>query len=187
MKPWISCLNFWDEAWWFLSLRDFRTIVFIFIVISTFWPICPPAFFRCLLNSGTFTELLTTSFIESGHNWVQALSIPVLLLVCSQDWTCNLQMIVSLEATPITVMPCVLLDNSEWIFGTYKLIVLTWLELLLLCMIFLPVLIFRFFFFMIKMKPHSLFLSIGQSESSNPILPHCINRYNSLVKHTVML
>ena len=81
----ISCLNFWDEAWWFLSLRvfgllpsslllfperfgryvlrsssgvccvnlrwslmifiikDFRTIVFIFIVISTtFRPICPP-------------------------------------------------------------------------------------------------------------------------------------------------
>ena len=39
-----SCLNFWDEAWWFLSLR-----VFIFIVISrTFWLICPPAFFRCL-------------------------------------------------------------------------------------------------------------------------------------------
>ena len=44
-------------------------------------------------------------------------------------------------------MPFVLLDNSEWIFGTYKLNVLTWLELLLLCMIFLPVLIFRFFFF----------------------------------------
>ena len=34
-------------------IKDFRTIVFIFIVISTtFWPICPPAFFRCLSNSG---------------------------------------------------------------------------------------------------------------------------------------
>ena len=33
-----------------------------------------------------------------SHNWVQVLSIPVLLLTCSQDWTCNLQMIVSLEA-----------------------------------------------------------------------------------------
>ena len=32
------------------------------------------------------------------HNRVQMLSIPVLLLTCSQDWTCNLQMIVSLEA-----------------------------------------------------------------------------------------
>ena len=47
------------------------------------------------------------SFIEStgfacsdsiSHNWVQVLSIPVLLLASSQDWTGNLQMIVSLEA-----------------------------------------------------------------------------------------
>ena len=52
-------------------IKGFRTIVFIFIVISTtFWPICPPAFFRCLSNSGTFTELRTTSFIEStGVTW----------------------------------------------------------------------------------------------------------------------
>ena len=43
-----------------------QIIVFIFIVISTtFRPICPPAFFKCLLNSGTFMELRTTSFIES--------------------------------------------------------------------------------------------------------------------------
>ena len=58
-------------------------------------------------NSGTCTELRTTSFIEStkfacsdsvSHNRVQVLSIPVLLLVCSQDLTCNLQMIVSFEA-----------------------------------------------------------------------------------------
>ena len=33
-----------------------------------------------------------------SHNRVQVLSIPVLLLACSQDWTCNLQMIVSLKA-----------------------------------------------------------------------------------------
>ena len=33
-----------------------------------------------------------------SHNRVQGLSIPVLLLVCSQDWTCNLPMIISLEA-----------------------------------------------------------------------------------------
>ena len=33
-----------------------------------------------------------------SHNRVQLLSIPVLLLACSQDWTWNLQMIVSLEA-----------------------------------------------------------------------------------------
>ena len=33
-----------------------------------------------------------------NHNQVQVLRIPVLLLAYSQDWTCNLQMIVSLEA-----------------------------------------------------------------------------------------
>ena len=91
-------------------IKGFQTIFFIFIVTvisTTFRPICPPAFFRCLLNTGTFTELWTTSFIEStgvacsdsvSHNRVQVLSIPVLLLSCSQDWTCNLQMIVSIEA-----------------------------------------------------------------------------------------
>ena len=46
-------------------IKGFRTIVFIFTVTSTtFRPICSPAFFRCLSNSGTFTELQTTSFIE---------------------------------------------------------------------------------------------------------------------------
>ena len=47
------------------------------------------------------------SFIEStevacsdsiSHNLVQVLSIPVSLFACSQDWTCNIQMIVFLEA-----------------------------------------------------------------------------------------
>ena len=85
----------------------FRTVVFIFIVISTtFQSIYPPAFFRCLSNSGTYTELRTTSFIEStevtcsdsvSYNRVQVLSIPVLLLAYNQDWTCNLQMIVYQE------------------------------------------------------------------------------------------
>ena len=89
-------------------IKGFRTIVFIFIVISTtFQSVCPPAFFRYLSNSGTYTELWTTSFIEStgvacsdyvSHNRVQVLRIPVLLLTCSQDWICNLKMIASLEA-----------------------------------------------------------------------------------------
>ena len=48
------------EALWLFIIKGFRTIVFLFIVISTtFRPICPPAFFRCLSNSGTFTELGT--------------------------------------------------------------------------------------------------------------------------------
>ena len=47
-------------------IKGFWTIVFIFIVISTMLrPLCPPTFFRCLSNSGTYMELQTTSFIES--------------------------------------------------------------------------------------------------------------------------
>ena len=43
-------------------IKGFQTIVFIFIVISTtFWPICPSAFFRCLLNLGTFTDVVQSS------------------------------------------------------------------------------------------------------------------------------
>ena len=97
-----------DVELFFFIIKGFRTIVFIFIVISTtFRPVCPPAFFRCLSNSGTCTELRSTSFIEStgdacfesvSHNRVQVLSISILLFACIQDWTCNLQMIVSLEA-----------------------------------------------------------------------------------------
>ena len=90
-------------------IKGFRTIVAIYFVIFTqrFGRYVLRPFFRCLSNSGTFTELRTTSFIESmgvacsdsvSHNRVQVLSIPVLLLACSQDWTSNLQMIVSLEA-----------------------------------------------------------------------------------------
>ena len=85
--------------------KGFGNIVSIFIVISTtFWPICPPGFFRCLSNLGTYTELWTTSFIESMgvacSNSI--LSIPILLLTCSQDWTCNFQ---------ITITLCVLQDT----------------------------------------------------------------------------
>ena len=107
-KP-LNCVKMNELCWIeLLVIKGFRTIVFIFIVISTtLQPICLPAFFRCLSNSGTYIELQTTSFIEStevacsdsvSHNWVQVLSIPVLLLTCSQDWTCNHQMIFSLEA-----------------------------------------------------------------------------------------
>ena len=48
----------------FFIIKGFWTIVFIFIVIfKSFQPICPPAFFRCLSNSGNFTELRTTSLV----------------------------------------------------------------------------------------------------------------------------
>ena len=86
-KPESSSRKFLRRSLLIFIIKVFRTIVFIFIVISTtFRPICPPAFFRCLSNSGTFTELRTTSFIETtgvacsnsvSHNRVQVLTIPV--------------------------------------------------------------------------------------------------------------
>ena len=55
-------------------LKGFWTIVFIFIAISTtFRLICPPAFFRCLLNSGTFTEL--RSELSSGTHSVTVIGV----------------------------------------------------------------------------------------------------------------
>ena len=58
----ISCQNFWDETWWFLPLRVFGTL-------SSSLLIFPQHFGRYVLrplsNSGTFTELRTTSFIET--------------------------------------------------------------------------------------------------------------------------
>ena len=106
-------------------IKGFRTIVFIFIVISTtFRPICPPAFFRCLSYSRTYTELRTTFFIEStgvacsdsiSHNRVRVLSIPVLLLACSQDWTCRWLSPKKLrEPTLITVTPCGQFGVNFW-------------------------------------------------------------------------
>ena len=52
-------IGFTDEqANTIFIIKGFRTIVFIFSVISlTFRPVCPLAFFRCLSNTGTYTEL----------------------------------------------------------------------------------------------------------------------------------
>ena len=53
-----------------------------------------------------------------SHNQVQVLSIPVLLLTCSEDWTCNFQMIVSVEPMTITITPCV--QQDTWHCGNNK-------------------------------------------------------------------
>ena len=62
---------------------------------------------QVFVELGNLYRTSNYSFIEStgvacsdsiSHNQVQVLSIPVLLLACSQDWTYNFQMIVSLEA-----------------------------------------------------------------------------------------
>ena len=96
-----------------LIIKGFQTIVFI-LISTTFRPICPPAFFRCLLNSGTYTELRTSSFIEStevacydsvSHNRVQVLSIPVLVLACSQGESANDGRVRSLGNQRLRVLP----------------------------------------------------------------------------------
>ena len=110
----VFTLNFWilknlngfGYHWATYIMTGFRTIFFIFIS-TTFQPICPLAFFRCLSNSGTYMELRTMSYIEitgvtcSGyvsHYPVRVLNIPVLLLACNQDWTCIFLTIVSFKA-----------------------------------------------------------------------------------------
>ena len=123
-----SCLNLRRSLMIFI-IKGFRTIVSIFIDISTtFQLICPPAFFRCLLNSRTYVELWTTSFIEStgvtcsdsvSHNRVQVYSC---IVTCLQSGL-NLQ-----PPDDCLLTLCVLLDSLEWIFGTHKLNVLTWLK-----------------------------------------------------------
>ena len=117
----LNCVSTNDFDWIFI-IKGYRTIIFIFIVISTkFQSICPPAFFKCLSYSGTDTELRTTSFIEStgvassdsvNHNLIQVLSISVELLACNQDWTFN---------NRYAMCP---MDSLERIFWTYKLNVL---------------------------------------------------------------
>ena len=46
-------------------IQGFWTIVFI-VIFTTFWLMCPPAFFKYFLsNSGAYPELWTKSFIQS--------------------------------------------------------------------------------------------------------------------------
>ena len=97
-----SLSKFLRQSLLIFIIKVFRTIVFIFIVISTtLWPICPPAFFRCLSNSGTFTELRTTSFIETTGNPCACSDS-----VCHNRVTCNFQMIVFLEAQGTNAYNC---------------------------------------------------------------------------------
>ena len=81
----------------FFIIKSFRIIIFIFIVIIIIRPssgVC-----RTLEPSRKFElrPLVNPVLILLAITGYK-LSIPVSLLACSQDWTCNLQMIVSLEA-----------------------------------------------------------------------------------------
>ena len=64
-------------------------------------------FLQVFVELGNLYGTLNYVIIEStgvacsdsvSYERVQVLSIPVLLLTCNQDWTCNLQMIVFLKS-----------------------------------------------------------------------------------------
>ena len=115
-------------------IKGFQTIVFIFI-FTTFRSICPPREpsrnfeLRPLLNLRELPFLIPLAITSVKYSWIVTRLQSVLNLQPPDN--CLLR-----EPTPINVTLCVLLDSSEWIFGTYKLDVLTWLGLLLLCMMF---------------------------------------------------
>ena len=109
----ISCLNFWDEAWWFQSLRFSDYCLHLYCYFHNVSADMSFGLLQVFVDRGNLHG--TSNFIEStgvtcsdsvSHNRVQVLNIPVLLLPCSQDWTGNLQMIVSLEAQGTIAYNC---------------------------------------------------------------------------------
>ena len=87
----ISCSNFWDEDWWFLSFRFFGLLASSVLLHSQ-------RFGRYVLRSSSGVSCRTQEPCSDSVNHNRVLCIPVLLLAYDQYWTCNLQMIVSLEA-----------------------------------------------------------------------------------------
>ena len=114
--------------------------IFIFFIFLTFRPICPPI---CLSNSGTFTKLRTSSFITT-----------IRIEPETSRWLSPLKL---REPTPIDVS-----GQFRVNFWDLKFNILTWLELLLLCMIFTSAHIQIFF--------HLAFLIIGSHIVFNSIL-----------------
>ena len=97
-----SCLNFWDEACWFLSLRFFG-------LLSSSLLLFPQRFGQYVLrpSSGVCrTREPSRNYWNHGGRlfWFRlpypgtSVKYSCILLACSEDWTCNLQMIVFLEA-----------------------------------------------------------------------------------------
>ena len=104
----VSCLNFWVEAWWFLSLRVFKLLSSSLLIFPQRFGgyVLRPSSCVCrnreLSRNFELRPLLnpwgSSVLIPLAITGYKVLSIPVLLLACSQDWTCDLRMIVSLEA-----------------------------------------------------------------------------------------
>ena len=84
----------------FLSLRVFGLLSLSLLLFPQVLDDMSSGLCQVFIELGNLRGTLNYIFYCSdsiSHNRVQVLSIPVLLLVSSQDWTCNLQMIVSLE------------------------------------------------------------------------------------------
>ena len=83
-----GCQNFWNEAWWFLSLRVFR-------LLSSSLLLFPQCFGRYVQEPTWNSELHPLL-----NPWGSPVFIPSAITgfkcscIDSQDWTCNLQMIV---------------------------------------------------------------------------------------------
>ena len=105
--------------------KDIRTTVFI-LVLTTFQPICRSAFFPCFMSKSE-TLNWTLYLIQWGDCFyidqvqVQRFSKYLLLFTCSWDRICNLQIILLGITFQLNAnISCVMLDNLEGIFGTYK-------------------------------------------------------------------
>ena len=148
---------FWDEACWFLSFR-------VFGILSSSLLLFPQCFGQYVLRPSS--GVCQTR--EPSRNFelcplLNPRGLPVLIPLAITGCKCQVFLYCYLpvvriesttfrwlklrEPTPISVTPCILLDNSEWILGIYILNVFTWLELLLLCMIFYLCSYSDFFFF----------------------------------------
>ena len=79
LDKYFSLIWFYDVDKTFI-IKGFRTIVFIFIVTSTTFPL---AFFRCLSNSGTFMELRTLL-----NPWGSSVLIPLAITSTSVKCSC---------------------------------------------------------------------------------------------------
>ena len=98
----VCCLNFWEEAWWFLSLRVSDYCLHLYCYFHHVSADMSSGLLQVFVELGNLHGTSNYVFYwihdcsdSVSHNRVQVLSIPVLLIACSQDWTCNLQMIVS--------------------------------------------------------------------------------------------
>ena len=77
----ICCLNFWDAAWWFLSLRVFKLLSSSLLLFPLHFGLLQ-VFVEVgnLHGTSTFIESTGVACSDSvSHNRVQVLSIPVLI------------------------------------------------------------------------------------------------------------